>query len=113
MKNHEGFQNSSVETNKKEIEKTELFKQWKTNINAEFNEKINEIKDNLREQYQTSKQTQLHDYQIFMAITEQIGYDATGKTIAQNDLNDILPELKRFIEAIEQGQDSFFVLALQ
>lgn len=113
LKNHEGFQNSSAETNKKEIEKTELFKQWKTTINAEFNEKINEIKDNLREQYRISKQTQLHDYQIFMAITEQIGYDATGKTIAQNDLNDILPELKRFIEAIEQGQDSFFVLALQ
>lgn len=44
-----------------------------------------------------------------MGIAEAIGYDATGKTIPQNDLTDMTAELKRFIEAIEKGTDSFFV----
>jgi type I restriction enzyme M protein len=44
-----------------------------------------------------------------MAIAEHIGYDATGRTIPQNDLSEITEELQRFITAIETGQDSFFV----
>ncbi len=44
-----------------------------------------------------------------MAIAENIGYDASGRTILQNDLPEITLELRRFITAIETGQDSFFV----
>jgi len=43
-----------------------------------------------------------------MAIAEHIGYDATGRTIPQNDLPEITEELKRFISAIEAGQDANF-----
>jgi type I restriction enzyme M protein len=44
-----------------------------------------------------------------MAIAENIGYDATGKTIPQNDLPEITEELRRFIDAIETGQDANFL----
>lgn len=78
-------------------------------INDEYNEKLNVLKEELEENYQTEKQKQLPDYSIFMAIAEYIGYDATGRTIPQNDLPEITEELARFITAIEAGQDSFFV----
>lgn len=47
-----------------------------------------------------TKQKQLPDYPIFMAIAEQIGYDATGKKIAVNELDLIGEELKKFIETL-------------
>lgn len=43
-----------------------------------------------------------------MAIAEDIGYDATGKTTNRNDLNPIATEVKRFINAIQNGTDGFF-----
>jgi type I restriction enzyme M protein len=36
-----------------------------------------------------------------MAIAEKIGYDATGKEIPVNELNEIGEELKQFINQIE------------
>lgn len=77
-------------------------------IAEEYNEKIGIFKEKLEDSYQHAKQTQLPDYPIFMALAENIGYDATGKTIAQNDLQLIGTELKRFIEAVQKGNDSFF-----
>jgi len=38
----------------------------------------------------------LENYPIFMAIAEHIGYDATGRKIAQNDLDRIVEEYKTF-----------------
>ncbi|MEQ1636600.1 MAG: N-6 DNA methylase [Methylococcales bacterium] len=102
-----------------EIEKQALLKPLKAKddttkaqrqaISDEFNEKLNALKEELEENYQTEKQKQLPDYPIFMAIAEHIGYDATGRTIPQNDLPEVTEELTRFITAIEAGQDSFFV----
>ncbi|MGJ0428423.1 restriction endonuclease subunit M [Methylobacter sp.] len=77
-------------------------------INDEYNDKLNALKEELEEYYQQEKQARLLDYPIFMAIAEYIGYDATGRTISQNDLPKITEELRRFIGAIEAGQDSFF-----
>jgi type I restriction-modification system DNA methylase subunit len=85
------------------------FEAQKKAINEEYSEKLNALKEELEESYQAEKQTKLLDYPIFMAIAENIGYDATGKTIPQNDFPEITTELSRFIEAIETGQDSFFV----
>ena len=53
------------------------------------------------EEYQQTKQRELPDYPIFMAIAEEIGYDATGKKTANNELNVIGDELKKFIKTIE------------
>ena len=41
------------------------------------------------------------NYDIFMAIAEDIGYDATGKPTGNNELEYIGQELKKFIEEIE------------
>ena len=77
-------------------------------INDEYSEQLNRFKEELEESYQAEKQARLLDYPIFMAIAEYIGYDATGKTIPQNDLPIITAELRRFIATIEAGQDAFF-----
>jgi type I restriction enzyme M protein len=45
----------------------------------------------------------LPDYEIFMAIAEDIGYDATGRETKTNELEPIAKELSRFIHAIEEG----------
>jgi type I restriction enzyme M protein len=92
----------------KALTQSEAYKAWKNAINADYAEKIEALKENLTEQYAEERQKALSDYPIFMAIAEYIGYDATGKTIPQNDLPEITAELSRFIEAIESGQDSFF-----
>ena len=50
--------------------------------------------------YQQAKQKELVDYPIFMAIAEEIGYDATGKKTAVNELDVIGKELKKFIATL-------------
>lgn len=153
----------ALEAEKKQAIKTLTAKDEETQlrkkiITDEYNERINNFKEELNELYETEKQRQLPDYPIFMAIAENIGYDATGKntqkiieidenarykskkvirelqendlftaeifkqktyengkevinTLKENVLTDkgILGELRRFIEAIENGSDSFFV----
>ena len=47
-----------------------------------------------------AKQNKLPDYPIFMAIAEEIGYDATGKKTATNELDVIGEELKKFIATL-------------
>ncbi len=60
-------------------------------------EQINELKERLEEAYLLKKQNALPDYPIFMAIAEDIGYDATGKQTGKNELDVIGAELARFI----------------
>lgn len=86
--------------------KDEASQTKKDEINEQFNEKWNNLYDEIAETYTQRKQAALQNYPIFMAIAENIGYDATGKAIAQNDLPDISSELKRFIESIEKGDRS-------
>jgi type I restriction enzyme M protein len=52
----------------------------------------------LEEAYLLKKQSALPDYPIFMAIAEDIGYDATGKQTGKNELDIISQELARFIQ---------------
>jgi len=89
--------------------KDEATKAQRQAISDKYNDKLNALKEELEENYQAEKQKHTPDYPIFMAIAENIGYDATGRTIPQNDLPEITEELKRFITAIETGQDSFFL----
>jgi restriction endonuclease S subunit len=63
----------------------------------------------LSDKYGEEKQKVIEDYPIFMAIAEDIGYDATGKPTNNNELDFIGEELARFIESIESGKDSFFL----
>jgi type I restriction enzyme M protein len=104
IKEHDGFVNTTGETEKKKIEATDRFKAWKAEINADYTQKINDLKDELSEIYQIRKAQTLADYPIFMAIAEDIGYDATGKPTGNNELDMIGEELTKFIDAIENNE---------
>lgn len=101
IKAHTSFVNTTGKTDKKDIEKTDEFKDWKKEITAEYTQKISDLKDELEEEFITRKQKQLTDYPIFMAIAEDIGYDATGRPTGNNELEVIEEELTRFINQIK------------
>ena len=104
MKNHTGFKNTTGKKDKKEIEATQDFKDWKTAISTEYNQHINNVKEDLADLYLEEKQKTLDDYTIFMAIAEKIGYDATGKTIQENELETVAIELRKFISHITENE---------
>ncbi len=110
IKDHTGFDadglvNSTGKKDKKEIAKTQAFKDWKKEIADEYSQKIADLKEELTDQYIAQKQAKLDDYPTFMAIAENIGYDATGKPTGNNELDIIEAELTRFIAHIieEEG----------
>ena len=80
------------------------YKEWKKEVSAEFKEQADALKESLNEQYLERKRQTLPDYPVFMAIAEDIGYDATGKPTGGNELEMIGKELARFIEAADRGQ---------
>ena len=104
IKEHEGFENTTGEIDKKAIEKTQEFKDWKKEISDLYNQKINDLKDELTDLYLSLKQKELDDYQIFMAIADDIGYDATGKPTGNNELIEIGNELQRFIDYVIKNE---------
>ena len=79
---------------------TEVYKSWNAELLAEYADKVEELKALLTDTYQQAKQKELTDYPIFMAIAENIGYDATGKKTAINELDVIGEELKKFINSL-------------
>ena len=105
IKEHKGFNNNTGETDKKAIEKTKAFKDWKKEISDLYSQKISDLKDELSDLYIKIKQKELDDYPIFMAIAEDIGYDATGKPTENNELEIIEKELKRFIDYIIENEE--------
>lgn len=88
-----------------DINKTTGYKEWKDGIDTEYKEKIGELKEKLQDEYQQIKTKKLPNYQIFMAIAENIGYDATGKPTNVNELDKISEELTKFIEEIEKASN--------
>jgi type I restriction enzyme M protein len=77
-------------------------KDAKAELSKEYTDKLSNLKDEMREFYKTSKEEALkkYDYDIFMAIAEDIGYDAVGKETGKNELEYIAKELKKFIESL-------------
>jgi type I restriction enzyme M protein len=88
--------------NKKEI--TEIIQADKSAIQSAFTDKVNLFKEELTEKYFLAKQTALDDYPIFMAIAEDIGYDATGRNTNNNELTEIGIELAKFITHINKTE---------
>lgn len=106
VKNLTGFDNPYREDMPlKLLKATEEYKEWKSELDAEYREKINEVKEKLEDLYLQQKQEQLLNYPIFMAIAEDIGYDATGKSTKNNELDVIGQELARFILEVEQDDN--------
>jgi len=94
---------------KKLIEKTDAFKSWKAEVSSIFNEKINEVKDNLQDEYLASIANEVANYEILMAIADDIGYDATGRKTGKNELTTIAEELSEFINQVKNNKEPFFV----
>ncbi len=103
LKNLDGFKNTTGITKLSELKKTQEYKEWRMEMSASYTEKLNVLKDELNERYLKTKQTKLPDYQIFMAIADNIGYDATGKPTAINELEYISQELGKFIANVEEA----------
>ena len=93
---------------RKLMEKSEEFRAWKGEQTKAYAERITDIRENLQDEYQAELNRDVTNYPIFMAIAEQIGYDATGRKTAVNELTTIADELRRFIGDIKTGQDRFF-----
>ena len=87
---------------KKEL--TKIIQADKSTLQSAFTDKVNLLKEDLTEQYFIAKQKQLDDYPIFMAIAEDIGYDATGRATANNELVEIGTELQKFITHINKTE---------
>ena len=76
----------------------------KTALQTAFNDKVNLLKEELIEKYVVAKKKLLDDYPIFMAIAEDIGYDATGRNTNNNELIEIGEELAKFITHINKTE---------
>lgn len=97
---HIGFKNQTGLHEKKLIEKSNEFVEWKKHISEQYKQKIDDLKEQLEERFVEMRKTEIEDYPIFMAIAEQIGYDATGKETLVNELEMIGKELKEFIKSL-------------
>lgn len=82
------------------IRQTQTYKDWNAELLTEYATKIDDLRSKLTDNYLALKQKELPDYPIFMAIAEEIGYDATGKKTAVNELEVIGEELKKFINSL-------------
>lgn len=100
IKTFKGFDNDEL-LNDEDLKKSDKYKEWKKEINTEYKEKADELKFDLEDQYSSVKKKAFFRKPIFMAIAEDIGYDATGKPTKENDLDLIANDLESFITKIE------------
>ena len=98
-----GFANPDKLTGKA-LKESEAYQEWKKGVSDEYAGKIEALKERLQEEYDEKRRKLFDDYDIFMAIAEDIGYDATGRSTGSNELEVIAPELARFVTAIEAGE---------
>ena len=82
------------------LPRNDSYKVEKAKINAEYKIRIEKVKDVVLDAYTNQCRQDLPDYPIFMAIAENIGYDATGKMTGKNDLENIGNELRKFIASL-------------
>lgn len=101
-------QEKDAKEKRKAHEKTEAFLVWKKDLSDEYSEKIKAVKEGLEDEFIAQVKQQLTDYPIFMAIAEDIGYDATGRDTGNNELDLIGNELSRFIDAVVAEKDVNF-----
>ena len=84
-----------------EIEDTPAYAAWKKSVSEQFAEELDGLRFEASETYEAALRESQDDYEIFMAIADEIGYDATGKETKVNDLNEIGTALCKFIIKVE------------
>lgn len=87
---------------KDERKENEAYTTAAQEISEHFTAQRDELRYQLTELYEERRRKDLPDYPIFMAIAEDIGYDATGRPTKTNELELIAAELARFITAVEE-----------
>lgn len=90
-----------AELTKAELKVDDAYQSAKKELSDAFSAEMDELRFELTERYSDSRGSDLPDYPIFMAIAEDIGYDATGRPTTTNELDPIAAELARFVESIE------------
>lgn len=73
-------------------------------VSERFTRELDELRYRLTEMLEERRREDLPDYDIFMAIAENIGYDATGRETKTNELLEIGSQLRQFILLIENGK---------
>ena len=89
--------------------KTEAFESWLQATTGDYNERIAALREALEDDFIEKLKAQLDDYPIFMAIAEDIGYDATGRPTVLNELETVAQELAKFLSHLELGDTRPFV----
>lgn len=89
--------------------RTEAFVTWLQVTTDEYSERIATLREALEDDFIEKVKAQLDDYPIFMAIAEEIGYDATGRPTATNELETVAQELTKFLAHLERGDARPFV----
>ena len=89
---------------KEEKKESEEYVEATREIADLFSEKVEALKFQLAELFEERRRKDLPAYPIFMAIAEEIGYDATGRKSKTNELDPISEELARFITTIEEAK---------
>lgn len=80
-----------------EIEDTPTYQAWKKSISEQFTDELEGLRFEAGEAYEEALRESQDDYEILMAIAEDIGYDATGVSTTKNDLHLISEKLISFI----------------
>ena len=93
-----------VNLDTKARKENEIYATAADEIADRFAAQADELRYHLADLYETGRRNELPDYSIFMAIAEDIGYDATGRPTKINELEPIAAELARFVTAIEEGK---------
>jgi type I restriction enzyme M protein len=104
LKTLTGLDNPAGLTGNK-LKESQAYEKWSKAVSEQFNEQIESLRNRLTEIYDEKRREALDDYNIFMAIADDIGYDATGRATKTNELDSITEELRSFIKAIEEGKE--------
>lgn len=94
--------------NENDSEAEEMLRNKKQAAAEEFDEKIEKVREELSDTYEDKYKNSLNNYPVFMAIAEEIGYDAVGRETGRNELPDISKELAAFILEVEADREDFF-----
>ncbi len=71
-------------------------------ITDAFSSRLESIKEKLEGEYAEARKSEFLNYDIFMAIAEDIGFDATGRQTKVNELDEIGEALTAFIRDVDK-----------
>lgn len=89
---------------KKALKDNEAYASAAKEISDRYADQVDDLRYMLGEIYEERRRKAVWDYEIFMAIAEDIGYDATGRETKVNELEIIGEQLAEFIKSIEESR---------